>query len=107
MSLVRLSLGGCHYLGSYHLVGGFQKIMHPSRKLLPQAASQEKPLGSEILVLSASLNRRSEDVGILAVIVPELELCDIEREVLFADFVEAAHTWRRQYYAKEQSRDGP
>src|SRR3984893_13562142 len=39
---------------------------------------------------SASSNRRSEDVRILAIIVAELEFGDIERKVLFADLVEGA-----------------
>ena len=41
-------------------------------------------------VVSASFNRRSEDVRVLAIIVAELELGDIERKVLFADLVEGA-----------------
>jgi transposase-like protein len=37
-----------------------------------------------------SLNRRSENVVIKAVIIAELELSDIEREILGADLVERA-----------------
>src|SRR5574337_888837 len=37
---------------------------------------------------SALLDRRAKDVRIPAVIVPELKLCDIPREVLAADFME-------------------
>jgi hypothetical protein len=40
---------------------------------------------------SASRNRGSEDVRVLAIIVTELEFSNIERKVLFADFVEAPH----------------
>jgi len=38
----------------------------------------------------ASRNRRSEDVCVLAIIVAELELGNIQRKVLFADLVEGA-----------------
>ena len=41
-------------------------------------------------VVSASFNRRSEDVRVLAIIVAELELGDVERHVLGADLVECA-----------------
>ena len=41
-------------------------------------------------LILASAYRRSEDVRVHAVIVAELELRDIQREVLFADFVESA-----------------
>src|SRR5437899_538455 len=44
----------------------------------------------DIRCLLTSLNRRSEDVCVFAVIVAELELSDIERKVLFADLVEGA-----------------
>lgn len=40
---------------------------------------------------SASCYRFSKDVGVLAVVVAELELCQVERQILFADVVEAAH----------------
>ena len=39
---------------------------------------------------STSPYRRSENVSIRAVIISELELRDIQREILFADFVESA-----------------
>jgi hypothetical protein len=38
--------------------------------------------------ISTSLNRRSENVVIEAVIIAELKLCDIQREVFCTDFVE-------------------
>ena len=41
--------------------------------------------------ISASLNRRPEDVGVEAVVVAELKFRDVERQVLAADLVEAAH----------------
>ena len=40
--------------------------------------------------LSTSLNRRSEDVRVLPVVVTELELGDIERHIFAAHFVECA-----------------
>jgi hypothetical protein len=39
---------------------------------------------------STSLNRRAENVVIEAVVVAELKFGDIQRHVLFADFVERA-----------------
>jgi hypothetical protein len=39
---------------------------------------------------SASLNRRSENVVVKAVVIPKLKLCDIQREVFRSDFVERA-----------------
>ena len=38
----------------------------------------------------ASLYRRSKDVGVLPIVVPELELGDIQRHVFAADLVEGA-----------------
>ena len=38
----------------------------------------------------ASLNRRSEIVIVEAIIIPELELCDIEVQVSFTNLVEGA-----------------
>ena len=40
---------------------------------------------------SASANRGSEDVGILAIVVPELELCNVKRQVFGADFMESTY----------------
>ena len=40
---------------------------------------------------SASLDRRSKDIRVLAVVVPELKLGDIERQIFLADLVEASH----------------
>jgi hypothetical protein len=40
--------------------------------------------------ISTSLDRRAEDVGVLADVVLELRLDDIQRQVLAADLVEAA-----------------
>jgi hypothetical protein len=40
--------------------------------------------------LLASFDRRSEDIRVFAVIIPELEFGDIEREIFFADFVKCA-----------------
>jgi hypothetical protein len=36
----------------------------------------------------ASLNRCPEDVGVLPIVIPELELGDIQVQILFADLVE-------------------
>ena len=38
----------------------------------------------------ASLNRRSEIVIVEAIIIPELELCNVKMQVLFANIVECA-----------------
>src|SRR5438128_837229 len=43
------------------------------------------------LMCLASADRRSEDIGVLPVVVAELELRDIERQILVADLVESAH----------------
>src|ERR1700722_5477954 len=40
------------------------------------------------LLLLASLNRRSENVIVKAIIVPELELRNVKMQILFADVVE-------------------
>jgi hypothetical protein len=48
------------------------------RRLLVRAPTQE---------ISASLDRRPEDIGVVAVVIAELELPHIERQVLFADLV--------------------
>jgi hypothetical protein len=37
------------------------------------------------------LNRRSENVVVEAIIIPELELCNVKMQVLFADIVECPH----------------
>ena len=69
----------------------------------PPIKLRTKPLGSESVVLSTFLNRPSENVIIEAVIVAELELSDIERRALGADFVKrvddaafenASEAWR-------------
>ena len=39
----------------------------------------------------ASLDRRSEDIGVLPVVVTELKYRDIERQIFLADLVEASH----------------
>jgi hypothetical protein len=36
-------------------------------------------------------DRRSEDIGVFSIVVAELKFCDVERQVLFAHFVECAH----------------
>lgn len=41
--------------------------------------------------LSASPNRVAEDIGIHAVIIPELKFGDVQMQILFADFVERPH----------------
>src|SRR5258706_2962699 len=46
-------------------------------------------------MMLASFNRRSENVVIKAVIIPKLKLCDIQREVFCADFVERADVEQR------------
>src|SRR6266446_4455806 len=50
----------------------------------------EYTFGFANMMTSTSRNRRSEDVRVLAIIVAELELGNIERKILFADFVEGA-----------------
>ena len=41
-------------------------------------------------MLLASANRRSENVRIQAIVIPELKFSDVQREIFGADFVEAA-----------------
>lgn len=41
--------------------------------------------------MSASFDRRSKIVLVQAVVVPELEFRDVERQIFLADFVEASH----------------
>ena len=36
------------------------------------------------------LNRRSENILVLSVVIPELELCNVERQIFLADLVEGA-----------------
>jgi hypothetical protein len=40
---------------------------------------------------SATTYRRAEDVRIVPVVVPKFEFCDVQRQVLAADLVEAPH----------------
>lgn len=42
-------------------------------------------------ISSARLNRCAKDVGIHALVIPKLELVDVEMQILFANFVECAH----------------
>src|ERR1700722_13888570 len=41
--------------------------------------------------VSADCYRRPEDIGVMAVVVPELKFSDVERQILLADFVVAAN----------------
>lgn len=52
-----------------------------------QTGSPTIPLRELVL---ASRNRCAENIGVEAIIVAELELCNIQRHVFAADFVEAA-----------------
>ena len=45
-------------------------------------------------MFSASLNRRSENVRVLAIIIAELELGNVQRHIFAADFVEVPTTPR-------------
>lgn len=51
----------------------------------------EKASVSSVSSFSAPRYRSLEDVGIHAIIVPELKLSDIQRQIFAADLVEAAH----------------
>jgi hypothetical protein len=52
---------------------------------------QSSPSASSAMVLfSASLDRRSEDVRVLPIVIAKLELGDIERHIFSAHFVECA-----------------
>jgi hypothetical protein len=42
-------------------------------------------------MISASRNRRTEDVRIESIVVAELKFCDVERHVFGTDFVEASY----------------
>jgi hypothetical protein len=44
-----------------------------------------------ILALLASLNRRSENIVVEPIVVPELELSNVQRQIFAANFVIAAH----------------
>jgi hypothetical protein len=58
--------------------------LHKQRlRKVPQAPKQVRDF-------SASINRRSEDVRVLSVVIAELELGDIERHIFPAHFVECA-----------------
>lgn len=37
---------------------------------------------------SAPLNRRSEDIGVFAVVIPELKFCNVQVKILFTDLIE-------------------
>jgi hypothetical protein len=43
-------------------------------------------------LLLASLNRRSENVIVKAIVIPKLELCNVQWQVFGANFVERADT---------------
>src|ERR1700674_4142564 len=47
-----------------------------------------QPLGGEV---SCSLNGRSENIVVKAIIIPELELRNVEMQISFADIVECPH----------------
>jgi hypothetical protein len=57
------------------------------RSLAPSALAG--PAASQ--PVSASCYRRTEDVGVLPVVVAPLELGDVERQILAADVVERAN----------------
>ncbi len=48
--------------------------------------------GFHMLNCLTTADRRSEDVGIMPIVIPELKLRNIERQILFADFVECPDT---------------
>jgi hypothetical protein len=58
------------------------------RRLLLQPVARTKPL--EWKDVSASLDRRSEDIRILPVVIAELELGNIQRHIFAAHFVECS-----------------
>src|SRR6266436_6893678 len=64
--------------------------MFPRSIQAPRAQEPPQSMRAMDEVVSASRNRRSEDVCVLAIIVAELELGNIQRKVLFADLVEGA-----------------
>src|SRR5262249_54403878 len=49
-----------------------------------------RAMNINVLFISASPDRLSEDVVVLAVVVPELELRHVQRQILAADLVERA-----------------
>ena len=51
-------------------------------------AARSRRSDAAVAPLSAFADCRTENVRVQAVVIPELELCDIERQVLFADLVE-------------------
>src|SRR6266487_4174617 len=64
--------------------------MFPRSIQAPRAQEPPQSMRAMDEVVSASFNRRSEDVRVLTVIVAELELSNIERHVLAADLVKRA-----------------
>ena len=60
----------------------------PLQKLRPPEMLQEISLASET---SCALNRRSENIVVEAIIIPELELRNVERHVFGAHLVERTH----------------
>jgi hypothetical protein len=66
--------------------------MIPIRTRPLQELSRPETLGPILdLATLTSCNRRPEDVRVLAIVVAELKLGNIERHVFGADFVEAAN----------------
>src|SRR5580704_3243398 len=55
-----------------------------------QLARLERQSPRRFVFVSASLDRRSEDVHVLPIVVTELEFGDIERHIFAAHFVECA-----------------
>jgi hypothetical protein len=65
--------------------------MIAKQTLQPKIGKQSKARSEcQGLASSHALNRRSENVIVEAVIIPKLELSDIERQILCTDFVERA-----------------
>ena len=46
---------------------------------------------SRLFLRLSNVLHRAEDVGIVPIVVAELKLSDVQRQILTADFVEAAH----------------
>src|SRR5580658_2890038 len=58
-----------------------KQLLQLTRQMMPQ----------HLCSLLTSFDRFAEDVDVQTIVISELELCDVERQILVADLVEIAH----------------
>jgi hypothetical protein len=93
--------GGRHCLraiGYFYFVAGVREVYVISRTPLASTKLIGLPLVWRGVL--ASLDRRSEDVRVLPIVIAELELCNIERHIFPADLVETSDNAALEYRPK-------